>query len=307
MRDSYGRLVSSLRLSVTADCNQKCFYCHHEGQWTSKGEMTTADIHRLLDIAHAAGVRRVKITGGEPLMRNDILELVREAARLFDEVSLTTNGVFLDSYADDLTEAGLDRVNVSLDTLDGGLYERITGTDDVLRVIRGIDESLQAGLAPLKINTVLLSELNNSHLSELLGFAASKRAILQLIELNPLNGNGGNALRRFFYPLKEIENSFAAQAVQVERNELHDRKRYLVPFNGFIARVEVVRSVGRGSFCRNCTRIRVTSDGMLKPCLMTGHGMVDFLSPLRAGASDDDLLKLFHEAVRNRRPYWVAR
>lgn len=268
--------------------------------------MMVTDIHRLLGIAHAAGVRKIKITGGEPLLRKDIIEVISMASEVFDEVSMTTNGVLLASCASDLRAAGLSRINVSLDTLDKVLYEKITGTDDVRSVIRGVDEALRVGLTPLKINTVVLGGLNDSHLPHLLDFAASRKAILQLIELNPMNGNGGNELRRFFCPLAYIENSFAARAVRVERNELHDRKRYVLPFNGSTVRVEFVRSLGRGSFCMNCTRIRVTSDGMLKPCLMTQEGMIDFLSPLRAGASDSHLLALFETAIRNRKPYWVV-
>ncbi|MCJ2669474.1 MAG: GTP 3',8-cyclase MoaA [Candidatus Thermoplasmatota archaeon] len=307
MRDRFGRRVTSLRLSVTTECDQRCFYCHHEGQSSSDAGMTAEDVRKLFKIAHTAGIRKLKITGGEPLMRGDIVKLTRMGADTFDEVSMTTNGVLLASYARDLKRAGLDRTNVSLDTLDPRLYESITGSDKIDDVIQGIDKALQVGLEPLKVNTVLLKGVNVSHLPQLLDFASSRGATLQLIELNPVKGNGGDRLREYFYPLREVEISFAAQATSVGRNELHDRRRYAIPFNGSTVSVEIVRSVGREKFCMNCTRIRVTSNGMLKPCLMTGDGMTDFLSPLRAGASDGELLTLFEEAIRNRRPYWVAK
>ncbi|MCK4367697.1 MAG: GTP 3',8-cyclase MoaA [Thermoplasmata archaeon] len=307
MRDSFGRCVTSLRLSVTAQCNQRCFYCHHEGQSPSDAQMTTADIRKLFEIASAAGIRKLKITGGEPLIREDIINLVRMGSNTFDEVSMTTNGVLLASHARDLGEAGLDRINVSLDTLDPKLYESITGSNEIDRVVQGIDKALQVGLEPLKINTVLLNGVNVSHLPKLLDFAASRGATLQLIELNLVNGSGGETLRKYFCPLREIEKWFAARAMRVEKNELHDRNKYAIPFNGSTVSVEIVRSLGRESFCMNCTRIRVTSNGMLKPCLMTRDGMTDFLSPLRVGASDGELLALFEEAIRSRRPYWVAK
>jgi cyclic pyranopterin phosphate synthase len=268
--------------------------------------MTTADVTRVLEVAQAAGIQKVKITGGEPLIRSDIIEIVRVASELFDEVSMTTNGVLLSSCADELAKAGMNRINVSLDTLDRAVYEHITGTDQVHAVVDGIDSAFHAGLVPIKINTVLLNGLNETHLPQLTHFAASRGVTLQLIELNPVGGNCGDALRQFFHSLAEIESSFAAQSIRVESNELHDRKRYVIPFNGTVAKVEIVRSLGRGSFCMNCTRIRVTSDGMLKPCLMTGEGTVDFLSRARSGASDNDLLKLLEGVVINRKPYWVA-
>lgn len=307
MRDTFGRGVTSLRLSVTTGCDQRCFYCHHEGQSTSDAEMTVEEIRKLFQIARAVGIEKLKITGGEPLMRGDIVELVHTGAEIFDEVSMTTNGTLLASRAEDLKQAGLDRINVSLDTLDPELYKTITGADKIESVIYGINRALEVGLRPLKINTVMLDGMNTSHLPRLLDFASSKGAILQLIELSPVDGNGGDRLRRYFCPLDEIETSLAARATRVERNELHDRRRYAVPHNGSTVSVEIVRSVGRESFCMNCTRIRATSNGMLKPCLMTSDGMIDFLSPLRAGASDSELLALFEEAIRKRRPYWVAK
>lgn len=307
MRDTFGRRVTSLRLSVTTGCDQRCFYCHHEGQSTSDAEMTAEEIRKLFKIARAVEVKKLKITGGEPLMREDIVELVHTGAEIFDEVSMTTNGTLLASRAEDLKQAGLDRINVSLDTLDPKLYERITGADEIDSVIHGIDRAIEVGLRPLKINMVMLNGMNISHLPQLLDFASSKGAILQLIELSPVDGNGGDGLKEYFCPLGEIETSLAACATRLERNELHDRRRYTVPHNGSTVSVEIVRSVGRESFCMNCTRIRATSNGMLKPCLMTGDGMIDFLSPLRAGASDSELLALFEEAIRKRRPYWVAK
>lgn len=306
MQDSYGRHVTSMRLSVTAKCNQSCFYCHHEGQEISEDEMTTAEILRVFKIASTAGIRKLKITGGEPLTRNDIVAIVQAASKTFDEVSMTTNGVLLYSLADELAEAGMSRINVSLDTLNRATYERITGTDQIREVIDGIDGALSAELTPVKINTVLLRGLNETHVPQLVHFAASRGAVLQLIELNPIGGNRGDSLQKFFHPLREVERSFAAQSIREERNELHDRKQYVIPFNGTVARVEIVRSLGRASFCMNCTRIRVTSDGMLKPCLMTREGTVDFLSLARSGASDEELLKLLEGVVRNRKPYWVA-
>lgn len=306
MRDTFGRRVTSLRLSVTMKCDQNCFYCHHEGQPSSGPEMTTEDLEKLFQVASRFGIRKLKITGGEPLLRDDITDIVRTGVTVFSEVSMTTNGVRLASQARDLRQAGLNRINVSLDALDPRLYGTITGSCDLEGVLQGIDAALEAGLSPLKINTVLLNGVNTSELPALLDFAHSKGVILQLIELNPVDGNGGSGLGSYFYSLRELEASLAAQAVKVGRNELHDRKRYSVPLDGSAVDVEVVRSRGRRAFCMNCTRMRVTSNGMLKPCLMTSNGTIDILSPIRAGASDRELLALFESAIRGRTPYWVA-
>ena len=138
--------------------------------------MTAEDIRKLFKIAHTAGIRKLKITGGEPLIRGDIVKLTRMGADTFDEVSMTTNGVLLASYARDLKRAGLDRTNVSLDTLDPKLYESITRSDKIDDVIQGIDKALQVGLEPLKINTVLLKGVNVSHLPQLLVFASSRKS-----------------------------------------------------------------------------------------------------------------------------------
>jgi cyclic pyranopterin phosphate synthase len=269
--------------------------------------MNISDVRKLYEIARAAGVEKLKITGGEPLLRRDIVEVVRMGVGTFDEVSMTTNGVLLASRAQELKQAGLDRINVSLDALSPSLYKRITGSDEMERAVQGIDAALEAGIKPLKVNTVLLNGVNVSEVPRLLGFASSRGATLQLIELNPVDGNGGDGLREYVYPLREIEELLAAQAADVTRNELHDRSRYTIPHNGSTVLVEIVRSAGRQDFCMNCTRIRVTSNGMLKPCLMTVDGMTDFLSPLRAGASDGELRVLFEDAIRNRRPYWVTK
>lgn len=270
----------------------------------SNREMGASDLRRLFKVAQSTGIAKLKITGGEPLIRDDIIDLVREASKHFTEVSMTTNGVMLGLMANELAAAGLRRINVSLDTVDESLYTSITGVNSLSWVIEGIDAALAAGLTPLKVNTVLLKGLNDGRIPEMVEFASSRGAVLQLIELNSIEGNGDT--RGWYFSLASVEKRFAAKAVLVKRNELHDRRRYFVPNNESMVEVEFVRSMGRKSFCMNCTRIRVTSDGMLKPCLMTADGEIDFLTPLQAGASDDDLAVLMEKAISGRKPYWVA-
>lgn len=305
LTDPHGRKVNSLRLSVTQRCDLSCPHCHREGQSPSANEMSVAEIERAVDIASSLGIRKIKITGGEPLMRKDIVEIVRSISPLVDEVSLTTNGSHLAELAESLKESGLMRVNVSLHTLDPVRYERLCGHDLTSPVMDGIKKAVSAGLNPVKVNMVVIKGQNEDEIRPMIDFCANIGATLQLIEYETDRAGQSQAeFAKKYYPLKEIEDSLAKEAVDMKTNELHRRRRYKLMSGEGSVQVEVVRPMHNTEFCSHCTRLRLSSDGRLKPCLLDPSGSIDILGPMRRGASDEEVRALFTEAVRNRKPYW---
>lgn len=305
LKDNYGRPVLNLRISVTQRCNLHCPYCHREGQEKSVSshvvEMTPDEIARLVKIAVSLGIRNVKLTGGEPLVRDDMVEIVSKIGGIagVTDFSMTTNGTLLAKYAEELHEAGLKRVNVNIPTLRSGVYGELTGgsLDDVLN---GIREAVKAGLHPVKLNMLILKGVNDDEVESMVEFAAEAGAILQLIELEPINLSNGY-YRRYHRPLDDYEARLKEKALKVEtRRFMHNRRVYYLQK----AKVEVIHPIENTEFCLHCTRLRITSDGKLKPCLMRNDNLVDVLTPMRTGASDKEIEELFKEAVRRREPYF---
>lgn len=305
MIDNYGREVTSLRIAVTQRCNQECIYCHNEGQLPSQIEMTLEDIERTLEAVAATGAKKVKITGGEPLMRKDIVEIVEACSNHFGEVSLTTNAVLLRDLAMPLREAGLDRINISLDTLNGGTYERITGRDHLSKVLEGIDAATEAKYRSMKLNAVVLRGLNHHELEDMAAYSAEKGAILQLIELTSRKEDTRSSFyQTYHYDLEEFERVVGRWASGVLTNEIHNRKRYVLRVNGWKSVIEVVRPMSNREFCAHCSRIRVTSDGKIKPCLLTNSGEIEALDLMKVGENLEALKGLFRKAIMARKPYW---
>ncbi len=309
MIDPYGRPITSLRITLTQRCNLNCFYCHREGEsGAERNEMTPEELGRIGRIAAELGIKRIKLTGGEPLVRADIVDIVRVLALYVEEVSLTTNGTLLESLAEPLKETGLARVNVSLDTLDSGKYMSITNNSihGVQNVMRGIKRAAEAGLNPVKINTVLLRGINDEELDAMIDFTAEAGAILQLIEFETTKeGEGTEEYRKYHADLRPVEKRLERMAEEVRYNELHRRKKYLFHRNGRPAEVEIVRPMHNSEFCANCKRIRLTSEGLLRGCLLTTYGSTDLLTPMRSGADDDEIKEIFGKVVAMRRPYWM--
>ncbi|NOZ58318.1 MAG: GTP 3',8-cyclase MoaA [Euryarchaeota archaeon] len=290
LRDSFGRPLTSMRISITQRCNFRCRYCHHEGITESAGEeMTPQEIRRVVSLGARFGVRKVKLTGGEPLVRRDVVEIVEEVAgvRGIEDLSMTTNAYYLAELAHELKRAGLDRVNISLDTLRSDVFSWITRGGELERVIAGIEAALEAKLTPVKINMVVMKGVNEDEIHEMLTRFSGRDVVLQLIELV---ASDEDFFRRYFFDLDAFEEELAKRAVAVhERRFMHGRRQYQL--NG--ARVEVIKPMHNSRFCAHCTRLRVTADGKFKPCLMRSDNLVDFLTPMRRGASDEELERLF--------------
>jgi len=289
LKDTYGRPFTNLRIALTARCNLRCFYCHAEGECAPAREMTAAEIAEVLRAAGNLGIRTVKFTGGEPLLRDDLCEIIA-AVPPGIESSLTTNATLLADRAGELKEAGLSRVNVSLDSLRHDRYREITGSDLLDDVLAGIRAAEESGLTPIKLNMVLLSGVNEDEVEDFLAFVRGNRnLILQLIELMEFNRCTSHG------DIDRVEEDLASRSRQVLTRRMHHRKKYCL--DG--AEVEVVRPRHNTEFCAFCNRLRVTSDGKLKPCLLRNDNLLDI-----RGKSGDELEALFCEAVRRREPFY---
>jgi len=309
MLDSYGRNINNMRISVTQQCNLDCFYCHHEGENGgngNNGHMSLQEIEKIAEIGSRVGIHKVKITGGEPLLRKDIVDIVHKCALHMKEVSMTTNGVLLKEYARALKEAGLKRVNVSFDAIDCETFRTITRKDVLQDVKEGIEAAIENGLSPVKLNMVVLRGINDRDYWEAIEYASSIDAILQLIEFETSKeGTGGELFQAYHKPLDDFEDQLKERALDIKERAMHRRRKYIVPSesNGG-AEVEIVRGMHNSVFCGNCTRLRVTSDGFLKPCLLREDNYIDIAGPIRKGASDEELQTLFEEAINRKEPYW---
>lgn len=302
--DRFGRPVTNLRISLTNECNLNCFYCHREGQTLSFQEMKPEEIERIVRIASQLGIKKVKLTGGEPTIRKDIVEIVRRIRPYVEDLSMTTNGTTMKLLAEPLKEAGLDRVNISLDTLDRKKYKSITGFDVLPQVLEGIEKAVKL-FYTVKLNMVVMKGLNDGEIWDMINYAAQKNVILQLIEIEvPREMEDSWFFKKYFYPLKPLEEKFEEIAVDVKERRMHRRKKYFIPTDYGIAEVEVVRSMHNTIFCANCTRIRLTSTGHLKTCLLRRDDLVDILTPIRNNASDEELIEIFKKAILMREPYW---
>ncbi|MEM0088490.1 MAG: GTP 3',8-cyclase MoaA [Archaeoglobaceae archaeon] len=293
LEDLYGRVVTNLRIAVTQRCNLDCIYCHREGEESSGKEISAERIVEIAKAFHELGVRKLKITGGEPLLRKDICDIISSLPE-FDEISMTTNGTLLSKRAIELKESGLDRVNVSLDTLDAKKFQYITRKGDIKAVLEGIESAVEAKLTPLKLNMVLMRGINEDEVFKMLEFANSfnrnkTKVILQLIELIP------NSKTAQFYLNPEIfEGEFAKIAKAVKIRDMHRRKQFITPFGT----VEIVKPLDNSEFCKHCNRIRITSDGKIKLCLMSNKA-ID-VSELHG----EELKRAIVEAVKLRRPFF---
>ncbi len=298
MRDRWGRPVIGLRISVTNECNLNCFYCHHEGCLNDSRRMSPQEIEKIVEVGTEFGIRKIKLTGGEPLVREDIVDIVAATTKpKIEEVSMTTNGTLLAKIAAELADAGLNRVNISLDTLDETTYERITGRKLLHEVLEGIDAALAADLTPVKLNMVLLAGVNEREVERMIAYTSERGIIVQLIELLDA---GGKNFTTYHRNLDDIEQSLRERAVAVRtRRSMQARRKYILPGG----EVEVVKPMHNSEFCMHCTRLRLTPDGHLKPCLMRNDNLVDLLPHIGTGDLEG-ARKAFVEAIARREPYF---
>jgi len=302
--DNFKRPLISLRISITNRCNVRCFYCHHDGIVPQDYEMTPDEIERIVTVAKEIGIEKIRLSGGEPLIRDDIVDMVSKISAVgFRDISLTTNGVLLGKYAEKLYNAGLTRVNVSFDTLNPETYRFITKRDYMLKAKAGIEKAVKSGLNPVKVNMVVMKGINDSEIWDMFKFCKETRAILQLIELlKTEDGRESEFFDEFHYDMGELEDELSEMSDHVKtRKFMQDRKKYFVEGG----EIEIVRPMDNTEFCKNCTRLRITPDGKIKPCLLKNDNLVDIIEPMRQGLSNHELKKVFLEAIDNRKPYFT--
>ena len=302
VRDKFERPIISLRITITNRCNENCIYCHHDGMVSSKDEMTPDEIYRICKIAKKLGVKKIRLSGGDPLIRKDIVEIVEKIASLdFKDISLTTNGVLLEEYAKDLKDAGLDRVNVSLDTLNRDTYKFVTNMDYLNEAKAGILKAVEVGLYPVKINMVIMKDINQNEIKDMFYFCKDNNIVLQLIELiESENCDDDKFNAEYHYPLDSLEKRLCDIADDVrERKFMQGRKKYYINDG----EIEIVRPVDNSSFCANCSRLRITPDGKIKPCLLRNDNLVELISHIRNGESDETLEEIFINGINNREPF----
>ncbi len=299
--DAYDRPIQYLRVSVTDRCNLRCVYCmpEHGVRPLSHDEILRyEEIVRIVRLAVEMGLSHVRLTGGEPLVRQGIVDLVAELARIpgLDDLAMTTNGTLLPQYAAPLARAGLQRVNVSLDTLQAERFTRITRCGRLEDVLLGWQAALDAGLRPVKVNMVVIRGLNDDHVVDMARLTLEPDWHIRFIEVMPL-GDGALWSGDGVVPADEIRARIEAAlgpltAVRGERGIGPARYYHLPDAAGTIGFISPVSE----HFCHACNRLRLTSDGLLLPCLLSNLS-IDLRTPLRAGADDEALRGLLLQAI----------
>ncbi|UCD09631.1 MAG: GTP 3',8-cyclase MoaA [Dehalococcoidales bacterium] len=300
--DTWHRQVNYLRISVTDHCNLNCIYCSVSSMLPLKHEdiLSYEETETLVRVAADMGITKVRLTGGEPLMRPHFTTLVRMIAGIdgIDDISLTTNGILLARYADELKAAGLKRVNISLDTLKAERFKRITGHDKLKDVLSGIEAATAAGLGPVKINMVPLKGINDDEVIDFARKTIDAGWNVRYIEFMPIGTTNGEVSG--MVTTGEIKNMIESLGEMEPYTGLtgNGPARYY-QFNGAKGTIGFITPMTE-HFCHSCNRLRITSDGNLRPCLLASEE-INVKEALRKGASTDDLKELIQKAVNIKR------
>jgi cyclic pyranopterin phosphate synthase len=331
--DRFGRRIDYLRVSLTDRCNFRCVYCMPEQGFPASPigqNLTFNELIQVVRIAVSQGIRKVRLTGGEPLLKKDIVELVRQIADFgIEDLSCTTNGFLLKQLAKPLAEAGLHRVNISLDTLKPERFKAIARRGDLAAVLNGIDAALDAGMAPIKLNCVTLRGVNDDEAADFAALSIDRPLHVRFIELMPMRWNldeapnefskfephGGQGLlqitqsrgdmlddaqmRRMFVPAAETKALIEARYGSMEDAEVKTNgpaRTFRIPSAqgtvGFISQITT-------DLCSRCNRLRLTHDGFLRPCLMS-DGELDLKPALRGSSPDEEVRELFRSVVAHK-------
>jgi GTP 3',8-cyclase len=299
--DKFGRAITDLRISITDRCNYKCVYCRSGNEGAIYGDLPFSEYLRIVRLFAGVGIKKVRITGGEPLLRKGVIEFVRELSRLRTvegeplDIAATTNGHFLAEMAGPLKDAGLRRVTVSMDAVDPEGFARITRVPTgFARVLAGIRSAKCAGLDPLKVNCVLMRGFNDDQIIPFGKFAREEGVVVRFIEFMPLE-EGRVWAPDIVVPLEEILQRMASyrRLIEVPRERSETARRYR--FEDGVGEIGIIAPVSH-PFCGHCSRVRVTSDGKIRTCLFSiwDH---DLRGLMRRGASDGEMVEFIHNAV----------
>jgi GTP 3',8-cyclase len=308
LRDSYGRAIRDLRVSLTDRCNFRCFYClpHGEPPIAPKEQMLSyEEIEYVCEIFVALGIEKIRLTGGEPMLRRDIETIIEKLTRLkssgLQDLALTTNGYYLPARAQSLKDAGLDRVTISLDSLKRDVFKRMTGVDVLDKVLAGIAAAKEAGLEPIKINAVIVRGHNEDEVADFAEFAREHDVKMRYIEFMPLD-SGHEWSRKDVVSGKEIRERinerFPLVRVEVARgSDTSSRYRFA---DGAPGEIGIIAPVTE-PFCGACSRIRLTADGQIRTCLFSTveHSLRDVV---RSGASRDEIIDYIYAVILKKEP-----
>lgn len=299
--DAYDRPIQYLRVSVTDRCNLRCVYCMPEegvAKLSRQDVLRNEEIVRIVRIAVETGFAHIRLTGGEPLVRKGIVDLVAELARIpgLDDLSMTTNGILLRQYAAPLARAGLRRINISLDTLRPERFRQITRWGNLEDVLAGREAALAAGLRPVKINMVVIQGLNDDEVVDMARMTLQPDWHIRFIEVMPVGAGvywSGDGVVSSMEIRARIEEALGPLTPIPAEAGIGPARYYRLP--GAAGTVGFISAITE-HFCRFCNRLRLTSDGRLLPCLLS-NATIDLRTPLRHGATDEELRALFMQAV----------
>jgi cyclic pyranopterin phosphate synthase len=316
MLDLYHRQINYIRVSITDKCNLRCIYCkpsRNFHQIERSQILSYEEILRLIQIAVTCGITKVRLTGGEPLVRRDVINLVRSISRLdgVKDISLTTNGILLNQMAQGLYEAGLHRINVSLDSLNGEKYRNISGLDRLAQVLQGIEKAKAVGFSPIKINMVVIRGINDDEVLDFARLSLSCPFHIRFIEFMPI-GNNQLWQERQYFSCGEMEKIITAYRPIIpstspggphhslpEGGPLPEEgPARLYEFEGAPGKIGFISPISN-HFCSTCNRIRLTADGKLRSCLFSNQE-IDIKEAMRSGGSDEALRQIFIKGIENK-------
>ncbi len=297
--ERFGRVHTDLRLSVTDRCNFRCIYCIPDGiipTVSKRSLLSFEEIVKVTKVLKRLGIKTVRITGGEPLVRNNLPELISSLAKEnFEDLSLTTNGYFLKSMASHLKYAGLKRVNISIDSLDASKFASIRKRGSLNRVLDGLNEARNVGLKPIKVNVVVMAGINDDEIISLLKFSKLNDVIVRFIEFMPLDSNGSWSIDKFYSANKILETVRKVWEIkELDKADISEPSSYFeIPELGIV--FGTIASLSQ-QFCGSCNRLRLTADGSIRNCLFATDE-TSLLEPLRNGVSDDRLELLIRKSL----------
>ncbi|MGL4607352.1 MAG: GTP 3',8-cyclase MoaA [Eubacteriaceae bacterium] len=291
MKDHYGRKINYMRLSVTDLCNLRCVYCMPEEGIEKHEHNENLRFEEIIDLVKAGvaqGITKIRLTGGEPLVRRGIIDLVREIGNIegINDLTMTTNGVLLSKYAQDLKDAGLSRVNISLDTFDPKKFSEITRKGKIEDVFKGIEAAKKVDLYPIKINVVLIKGFNDDEIESFVNYTIENSVDIRFIELMPL-GESSHFAETQYLSNNEVLKQFPSLSLCKEENLSGPAEYYNLPHAK--GRVGLINPISK-HFCKECNRIRVTTDGKIKPCLHSDYE-VDILALKQEGLTYEEIIK----------------
>ena len=299
--DSFGRKIDYLRISITDHCNLKCYYCTpFSGRSRLKHSeiLTYEEVLKVARAAATAGITKVRITGGEPLVRKGVIAFCRMLSEIdgLKSLAMTTNGIYLANMAEPLFKAGIRRINISLDTLRPERFEKITGYNWLSRVLAGIKRAEQIGMQPIKINTVVMRGINADEVQDLARLTLDKPYHVRFIELMPSDSPAYSIYESLFMPVDEIMKKINQMGrVQIEPATDSYGPARLCRLPGAAGKIGFIAPIS-WHFCGSCNRLRLTADGKIKTCLFSQEE-IDIKAPLRTGATQKDIISIFRQAV----------